>query len=50
MKYSYEDLSDGQFEDLIIHIGQRIFGIGVQGFSEGPDGGRDAKFVVIHPQ
>ena len=44
MKYAYEDLSDKQFEDLVILICQRLFGIAVQRFSTGRDGGRDAKF------
>jgi len=45
MKYAHEDLSDGQFENLIVFLCQRLLGISVQGFSKGPDGGRDAKFV-----
>lgn len=45
MKYAYEDLSDDQFERLIVILCQRLLGIAVQGFSKGPDGGRDAKFV-----
>ncbi|MBX3618302.1 ABC-three component system protein [Nitrosomonas sp.] len=52
MKYAYEDLSDSQFERLAILICQRLLGISVQGFAEGPDGGRDAKFVgtaELHP-
>ncbi|BBO30762.1 hypothetical protein [Lacipirellula parvula] len=52
MKYAYENLSDKQFEALVILICQRLLGIGVQGFSDGPDGGRDAKFVgtaELHP-
>lgn len=43
-KYLYEDLSSAQFEDLVIAICQNLLGIGVQGFSTGPDGGRDAYF------
>jgi hypothetical protein len=52
MKYVYEDLSDDQFEKLVIFICQKLLGISVQGFSKGPDGGRDAKFVgtaELHP-
>ncbi len=52
MKYAYEDLSDGQFEGLVIFVCQRLLGISVQGFAKGPDGGRDAKFVgtaELHP-
>lgn len=52
MKYAYEDLSDGQFENLIVILCQRLLGISAQGFAKGPDGGRDAKFVgtaELHP-
>jgi hypothetical protein len=52
MKYAYEDLSDGQFETLIVFLCQHLLGISVQGFAKGPDGGRDAKFVgtaELHP-
>ena len=52
MKFAYEDLSDEQFERLIILVCTRLLGISTQGFSEGPDGGRDAKFVgkaELHP-
>jgi len=47
MKYSYEDLSPEQFEHLVVILCQRLLGIAVQGFSKGPDGGRDAKFVGV---
>ena len=52
MKYAYEDLSDVQFEALIVILCQRLLGISVQGFSPGADGGRDGKFVgraELHP-
>ena len=52
MKFAYEDLSDDQFEVLIVLLCQRLLGISVQGFAKGPDGGRDAKFVgtaELHP-
>jgi hypothetical protein len=52
MKYAYENLGDEQFETLIVFLCQKILGLGVQGFSKGPDGGRDAKFVgtaELHP-
>ena len=52
MKYSYEDMSDDQFERLAVCICRYLLGIGVQGFAKGPDGGRDAKFVgtaELHP-
>ncbi|CAE15645.1 MULTISPECIES: hypothetical protein [Photorhabdus] len=45
MKYAYEDLGDDQFEQLIVFLCQELHGIAVQGFSKGPDGGRDAKFI-----
>lgn len=45
MKYFYENLSEDQFELLIVHLCQRLLGIATQGFAKGPDGGRDAKFV-----
>ncbi len=44
MKYQYYDLSPAQFEDLVIAICEELFGIGVQGFTDGVDGGRDARF------
>ena len=52
MKYAYEDLSDDQFEKLVVFLCQPLLGISVQGFASGPDGGRDAKFVglaELHP-
>ncbi|QUT05551.1 hypothetical protein KFK14_21750 [Sphingobium phenoxybenzoativorans] len=52
MKYAYEDLSEDQFEKLIVLLCQRLLGIAVQGFAKGPDGGRDAKFngtAELHP-
>lgn len=52
MKFAYEDLSDDQFEELIVLLCQRLLGVSVQGFAQGPDGGRDAKFVgtaELHP-
>ncbi len=52
MKFAYENLSDEQFEKLIVFLCQHLLGIGVQGFAQGPDGGRDAKFVgtaELHP-
>lgn len=52
MRFAYEDMSDDQFERLIVSLCQHLLGIAVVGFSKGPDGGRDAKFVgtaQIHP-
>ncbi len=45
MKYAYEDLSDDQFERLVVFLCQELLGVSTQGFAKGPDGGRDAKFV-----
>ena len=45
MRFVYEDLGDDGFENLAIHVCQRLLGISVQGFSEGPDGARDGKFI-----
>lgn len=42
--YKYEDMHSKQFEHLVVLISRKLFGIGVQSFTEGPDGGRDAKF------
>ena len=52
MKFAYEDMSDDQFEKLIVFLCQHLLGISVQGFAKGPDGGRDAKVVgtsELHP-
>jgi len=42
--YPYEDLDDSQFERLVVACSRKLFGIGVQSFAAGPDGGRDARF------
>ncbi len=44
MKYQYHDLHSSQFEDLVIGICEELLGVGVQGFTDGTDGGRDARF------
>ena len=44
MKYQYHDLHSSQFEDLVIGICEELFGVGVQGFTSGADGGIDARF------
>ncbi len=41
---NYFDLSDHQFEKIVVAVGQRLFGPGLSGFAKGKDGGRDAKF------
>ncbi|MBC5763089.1 ABC-three component system protein [Ramlibacter albus] len=47
MKYAYEDLSEDQFEQLVVLLCRRLLGMAVQGFAKGVDGGRDAKFVGV---
>jgi hypothetical protein len=42
--YAYEDLSDDQFEHLVVVICTFLFGPSVQPFAKGKDGGRDARF------
>ncbi|MHA2814277.1 ABC-three component system protein [Vibrio jasicida] len=44
MNYNYSDLSPTQFEHLVIHLCEELFGIGTETFSDGPDGGRDSRF------
>ncbi len=44
MKYQYHDLADLQFESLVVEICYELFGVAVQGFANGTDGGRDARF------
>lgn len=45
MKYPLYELSDLQFEDLVVLICEKILGTGTINFSTGKDGGRDAKFT-----
>lgn len=52
LRFAYENLSDDQFEKLVVLICQRLLGTGVQGFAKGADGGRDARFTgtaELHP-
>jgi hypothetical protein len=44
MKLDYHDISEAQFERLVIAISSWLLGPGVQGFSKGPNGGKDARF------
>lgn len=44
MRFPYHDLNDGDFERLVVAICAEVLGDGVQPFSSGPDGGRDARF------
>lgn len=43
-KYPLENLTDTEFEDLVALICSEILGIGTVVFTDGKDGGRDAKF------
>lgn len=43
----FDELSDEQFEALVVEIARKNFGIGVQGFTKGRDGGRDARFLGV---
>lgn len=45
MKYPLHSLDDRAFELLVVSICEKILGIGTINFSEGKDGGRDAKFT-----
>lgn len=44
MRIEYHDLSDGDFERLVVAICIETLGPGVVSFSSGPDGSRDARF------
>ena len=44
MSYAYEDLDDAQFERLVVECARKLFGMAVQSFATGIDGGRDARF------
>ncbi len=41
----YFDLNTDQFEQIVVAIGQHLFGAGLMGFASGKDAGRDAKFI-----
>ncbi len=44
IKYPLENLTDIEFEDLVALICEKILGTGTIVFSEGKDGGKDARF------
>lgn len=44
MRICYHDIHDHDFERLVVAICCEYLGDGVQSFSTGPDGGRDARF------
>ncbi len=43
-RFPLHDLSEAEFEDLVVAICREILGVGITGFASGPDGGRDAYF------
>jgi len=45
VKYPLNELSSGEFENVVTSICEEILGMGTLIFSEGKDGGRDAKFT-----
>ena len=45
IKYPLHNLHDKEFENLVALICEKILGLGTIVFSEGTDGGRDAKFT-----
>lgn len=47
MNYPLYDLHDHEFENLVASICEEILGTGTINFSEGKDGGRDAKFTGL---
>ena len=42
--FPIHDLSEAEFENLVIAICRELLGVGVTGFGSGPDGGRDGFF------
>lgn len=43
-RFPLHDLSDTEFEELVVLICRELMGIGITSFAAGPDGGKDAKF------
>ncbi len=43
-RFPLHDLSEAQFEKLVVAICREILGVGVTSFASGPDGGKDAYF------
>lgn len=44
-QYPYENLTDEEFESLVIRIGKEVLGIGCKTFSLGKDGAKDSWFT-----
>jgi hypothetical protein len=47
MKYNYPEISPKQFELLVIQLCFQLLGYGTKSFSDGADGGRDARFEGV---
>ena len=43
-RFPLNDLSEAEFEGLVVALCREILGVGTTGFAPGPDGGRDAFF------
>lgn len=43
-RFPLHDLSEAEFEDLVVALCREILGVGTTGFAPGPDGGKDAFF------
>ncbi|MFN0130722.1 MAG: ABC-three component system protein [Verrucomicrobiales bacterium] len=43
-RFPLHDLSDSEFEKLVVYICRELMGIGITSFAPGRDGGKDAKF------
>jgi hypothetical protein len=43
-RFQLHELSDTEFEQLVVLICRELMGIGITSFAPGPDGGKDAKF------
>lgn len=44
-QFPYENLSDGEFEELVIRIAKELLGVGCKTFSVGKDGAKDSWFT-----
>lgn len=47
MAFDYCDMTESQFERLVVQAGKLLLGKAVQGFKSGRDGGRDARFEGV---
>ena len=44
-QFPFENLTDEEFENLVIRIGKEVLGIGCKTFSVGKDGAKDSWFM-----